>query len=386
MKKKWWILVIAIAFAITHLILVLTHKEFIYKALVYNYPDINDQNLFYARVAKHSSAPESWAYNKSTTLVLPDSLQKTLAELESTALLVIQDDSIVFEKYYNDGSDTTHSGSFSVAKSFIGTLIGIAVKKGFIKSIDEPVANYLPDFKTDGKEKITIRHCLMMSSGLSWDEAYASAFSITTEAYYGTDLRGTISRLKAAEAPGVFFSYKSGDTQVLSLVLAKATGKSTTEFMQDELWSKIGSESDAWWSLDDKGGVEKAYCCIYATARDFARLGKLYLNRGKWNGEQILDEAYVQSALKPNRLLDKETSIPTDTYGLQWWIYPNHYGKSVYYARGILGQYIIIIPESKTIIVRLGHKRGEKIGKHPLEFLQLVNFFLLPDPTEQAVK
>lgn len=379
MKKKW-LLLLLVVLAVAHVVLVFTHKTFIYKALIYTYPDINDQDIFYYRTAKHDSNPYPWNISKQyNTISLPDSIQQSLERYESTALVIIKNDSLLIEKYYDNYSDTTHSGSFSVAKSFVGTLIGIAIDKGYIKSLDEPIGTYLPDFRTEGKEKITIRHCLMMSSGLNWDEAYASAFSITTEAYYGTDLKGTVSRLKAVEAPGEYFSYKSGDTQILSLVLAAATGKSTTQFMQEELWSKIGSENDIWWSLDDKDGSEKAYCCIYATARDFARLGQLYMNNGKWKGQQIVPEAYVKEAVSPNHLKDKETLKPVETYGLQWWIYPNEFNQQVYYARGILGQYIIVIPEKKMVMVRLGHKRGEKIGKHPLEFLQLVNYALQND-------
>jgi CubicO group peptidase (beta-lactamase class C family) len=376
MKKKWVFILLAFILGI-HAVLVCTHKTFIYKALLYTYPDINDQDLFYARTAKHAEKPQPWPISKHyNTHAIPDSLEKTLAAYESTAFVVVKNDSLLVEKYYDNYSDTTHSGSFSVAKSFVGTLIGIALDKGYIKSLDEPVGNYLPEFKQDGKEKITIRHCLMMSSGLNWDEAYASAFSITTEAYYGSDLKGTINRLKATEEPGKAFSYKSGDTQVLSLVLEKATGKSTTAFMQDELWRKIGAEHDAWWSLDDKDGEEKAYCCIYATARDFARLGKLYLHEGQWGDQRILSQSFIQQATTANGLMDAETLQANEVYGLQWWIYPNAQHKKVFYARGILGQYIIVIPEKNLVMVRLGHKRGEKIGNHPLEFLQLVDLAL----------
>jgi CubicO group peptidase (beta-lactamase class C family) len=373
MKKKVLLALLAV-FAITHLVLVFTHKTFIYKALIYTYPDINDQDIFYRRTIAASNQPQPWpisaAYNQKK---LPDSLDKLLQSLETTAFLVVKNDSILYERYDNSYADTTHSGSFSVAKSFVGTLIGIALDKGYIKSLDEPIANYLPSFKKDGKEKITIRHCLMMSSGLNWDEAYASAFSITTEAYYGTDLEGTVERLKVSEEPGKYFDYKSGDTQILSLLLTKATGKSTSQFMQENLWSPIGAESEAWWSLDDKDKSEKAYCCIYATARDFARLGELYLHEGKWGAQQVVSAAYIKESITPNGLLDKETNQPNENYGLQWWIYPNKYHKQVFYARGILGQYIIIIPEEKLVIVRLGHRRGEKIGKHPLEFIEMVN-------------
>ncbi len=376
MKKKWLFIIIALLGSI-HILLECTHKTFIYKALIYTYPDINDYDIFSHRVAQKSDKTEPWPLHpKYTNTVLPDTLAKTLSHYESTAFLIVKNDSILVEKYYDNYSDTTHSGSFSVAKSFVGTLIGIALNKGYIQSLDEPIANYLPDFKKNGKEKITIRHCLMMSSGLNWDEAYASAFSITTEAYYGNDLKGTVSRLEATEEPGKYFSYKSGDTQILSLVLEKATGKSTTAFMEEVLWNKIGTEHDAWWSLDDEDGVEKAYCCIYATARDFARLGKLYLHEGKWGDEQIIPVSYIRRSISPNLLIDKDTNEPNQVYGLQWWIYPNEFNKKVYYARGILGQYIIVIPEEQLVIVRLGHQRGEKIGKHPLEFLQIVDLAL----------
>lgn len=373
MKKKILLTLLAV-FAITHLVLVFTHKTFIYKALIYTYPDINDQDIFYNRTIAASTQPQPWPissqYNQKK---LPDSLDKLLQSLETTAFLIVKNDSLLFERYDDTYADTTHSGSFSVAKSFVGTLIGIALDKGYIKSIDDPIAHYLPYFKDGGKEKITIRHCLMMSSGLNWDEAYASAFSITTEAYYGTDLEATVKRLKVAEEPGKYFDYKSGDTQILSLLLAKATGKSTSQFMQENLWNIIGAENSAWWSLDDKDKNEKAYCCIYATARDFARLGKLYLHEGKWDTLQVVSSAYVKESITPNGLLDRETNKPNESYGLQWWIYPNSYHKQVFYARGILGQYIIVIPEEQLVIVRLGHRRGEKIGKHPLEFIEMVN-------------
>jgi hypothetical protein len=164
MKKKVLLVVLAV-FTITHVVLVFTHKTFIYKALIYNFPGINDQDIFYKRTIVASPQPQPWPiskqYNKKE---LHDSLSKLLQSLETTAFLVVKNDSIVFEHYDDNYTDTTHSGSFSVAKSFVGTLIGIALDKGYIKSLDDPIANYLPYFKDGGKEKITIRHCLTMSS------------------------------------------------------------------------------------------------------------------------------------------------------------------------------------------------------------------------------
>ena len=153
MKKKVLLALLAV-FAITHLVLVCTHKTFIYKALIYTYPDINDQDIFYHRTIAASSQPQPWPISSSYNLKkLPDSLDKLLLSLETTAFLVVKNDSLVYERYDNSYKDTTHSGSFSVAKSFVGTLIGIALDKGYIKSLDDPIGNYLPSFKKEGKEK-----------------------------------------------------------------------------------------------------------------------------------------------------------------------------------------------------------------------------------------
>ncbi len=360
-----------------HLYLTITHKTYIYKAIIYQIPEIDDSTIFYNRTIARASYAQPWPISKQYNKIqLSSSLSSELKSLRTSALLMIKNDSICFEQYDEYSNEQTQTGSFSVAKSFVSTLIGIALNKGYIKSLDEPLANYLPEFNTPEKRAITIRHCLMMSSGLSWDEAYASAFSITTEAYYGKDLRGTVNRLNAIEKPGKTFKYKSGDTQILSLVLAKATGMSTSVFMSKYLWSKIGSEQDARWSLDHEQGVEKAYCCIYASARDFARLGKLYLHHGKWNNEQVVDSAYINQATTPNQLTDTSTHKPNQIYGFQWWIYPTPTHQKVFYARGILGQYIIVIPHKNLVVVRLGHQRGEKINNQPSELIHLIDYLL----------
>ncbi len=332
----------------------------IYKALMYNFVGIDDHELFYSRNIKKSPNPDQWEYAENyNKKEISTKFQKFSDSLQTTSFLVIKDKKIVLEHYYGGYSDTSHTNSFSMAKSYISALIGFALQDGKIKSLDQPVSDFLNSFKTDGKEKITIKHVLMMSSGLSWDESYAGPFSITTKAYYGNNLKKIIEEEKAIETPGIEFKYLSGNTQVLALILEEATGKRVADYASEKLSGPLGHEQDAFWSLDRENGTEKAYCCISTNARDFARIGQLYLDSGKWNNRQLLDKDFILESLKPNELRHPETKKPLDFYGYHWWLIPE-YNQGIFYARGILGQYIIGIPEKNIVIVRLGHDRGER--------------------------
>lgn len=355
--------------------LVTTEKLFFYDALRYNFVDIDDYTLFSNRTISKSEQPKVWPFSKSySTNVISDSLKRKLEIIETVAFLIIQNDSITHEMYWSGYNEKSWSNSFSMAKSYIGALIGIAIQEGKLKSVDQPVADFLPSFQEGKKSKITIRHLLMMSSGLDWEEAYASPFSATTEAYYGKDLYKQVSMLKAVEEPGKIFRYKSCDTQLLSFVLEKATGMKVAEYASEKLWKKIGCEQDALWSLDKENGNEKAYCCLNSNARDFAKLGKLYLDSGRVGGESILSVEYVKGSIHPHGLPDGDLDYkPSNFYGYQWWTIPDYKGHFVFYARGILGQYIIVIPDKKIIIVRLGHKRGAVVGKHYSEVFSMLD-------------
>jgi CubicO group peptidase (beta-lactamase class C family) len=349
-------------------------KNYMYKAVVYNFADIDDNDIFDQRVIKASETPQPWPlaakYNK---VELPSELEKLHQDLQSVAFILIHNDSILYEKYWQGYSDKSLSNSFSMAKSIVSILVGTAIKDGKIESVEQPVSDFLPGFKKGDKAKIKIKHLLWMSSGLNWDESYSNPLSATTEAYYGSDLKKLIKRLEAVEPPGKEFSYKSGDTQVLSLVLKAATGKSLSELAEEKLWKPLGAEHKAEWSLDQPEGIEKAYCCFYSNARDFARIGKLYLHNGIWNGDTIVPPTYVQASLKPNGLPDAGDKAEVNFYGYQWWLIPNYKGQDIFYARGILGQYVIVIPEKNIVIVRLGKERGERINKHPSEVLAMID-------------
>jgi CubicO group peptidase (beta-lactamase class C family) len=260
-----------------------------------------------------------------------------------------------------------------MAKSIVSMLVGVAIKEGKIKSVEQPVGDFLPAFREGDKAKIKIRDLLWMSSGLNWDESYSNPLSMTTEAYYGSDLGKIINRLEPEQESGKEFHYKSGDTQILGFVLKAATGMSLSELAEEKLWKPLGAIEDAEWSIDKPKGIEKAYCCFFSNARDFARLGKLYLHHGIWNGDTIVPPSYVKASITPNGLIDSSDKQKVDFYGYQWWLLPNYKGQNIFYARGILGQYIIVIPEKDIIIVRLGKERGERIRKHPSEVLAMID-------------
>ncbi|WP_242916079.1 serine hydrolase domain-containing protein [Pontibacter liquoris] len=349
-------------------------KNYVYKAVYHNFADIDDNQIFEQRKVDAPRKAQPWPlaarYNKVS---LPASLQQLHQDLESVAFLVIHNDSILYEKYWDGYSDNSKSNSFSMAKSIVSMLVGAALQEGKIKSVEQPVSDFLPEFKEGAKARIKIKDLLRMSSGLNWDESYVNPFSMTTEAYYGDNLKKVIGRLEAVEEPGKKYSYKSGDTQVLAFILKAATGKSLSEYAEEKLWKPLGAAHDAEWSIDHLGGMEKAYCCFFSNARDFARFGKLYLHNGIWNGDTLVPPAYVKASLTPNGLVDAADGKKVDFYGYQWWLLPAYKGQRIFYARGILGQYIIVIPEKNLIIVRLGKKRGERIGPHPSEVMAMID-------------
>lgn len=353
-KKILWALLAL--FILANLFIIVTGKTFVYKALVYTYVDIDDYKIFHQRIIKANN-PREWNIGYDyNSMKLPDSLNAHLAKLRTVAFLIVKDDSIRYEHYWDYYSDSSLSNPFSVSKSIVSILAGIALKEGKIKSLDQPVGDFIPEFKEAPKSNITIRHLLTMSAGLDWDEHYTALFSQVTEAYYGNNLYKQVTSIDAVTEPGKELDYQSGVTQLLAFVIMRATGKSLSDYASEKLWTPLNAMHDAQWSLDKKNGNEKAYCCFYSNARDFARIGKLYLDSGKWNGAEIVPVDFVMQSITPAVLNDQGN--PNTRYGYQWWLSEIN-GKPVFYARGILGQYIFVIPHLKLVAVRLGHERDE---------------------------
>lgn len=360
-------------FVLLNLLIYITDTTYLYKALIYRDAGIDDLEIFEHREVESGDNPQPWPLSTDYNRIKPgDTLKKALEDFQSVAFLIIKDDSICYEQYWDGYSEESFSNSFSVAKSIISILTGIALDEGKIKSLDQHVSDFLPEFKEGKKALITIRHLLTMSSGLSFMESYSTPVNETTEAYYGNDLRKLIYNLEVIEEPGTVYRYKSGDTQILQFVLEAATGEEVSDYASEKLWSKIGAERDARWSIDHIDGDEKAYCCFYSNARDFARIGKLYMDTGYWDTTQIVSGAYVQASLAPHGLKNTQGEI-SDNYGFQWWLLKRH-NMNIFYARGLLGQYIVAIPAKRMIIVRLGKFRSDrKINNHPEDVIRFID-------------
>jgi hypothetical protein len=356
---KWLGILLLVALVAFNLAIVFTGRYYIYKGIAYTYlrghirPTIYDLEVFNNRKVE-PGVPQPWAEHEDFgKLALSKPERNLLERLNTASFIVSYKDTLIFEEYWGEHGQDVVGNSFSMAKSVVSILIGIALEEGKIKSLDEPVANYLPEF-SDDKKNITIRHVLTMCTGLSWSESYISPFCDVAELYYDTDDRDlACNRRIIEEDPGKIFRYKSGDTQVLMYILAEATGQNIAAYASEKLWKPMGAESDAWWSLaGDENSTEKAFCCLYATSRDFMRLGKLVNHRGNWNGKQLVPEWYMKEfcSLAP---LEKPNGKPNNCYGYQYWIYTG-LPYEVTYFRGMSGQYIISIPEKELVIVRTG--------------------------------
>lgn len=360
-------LYISIALILFISLLLAAAPAYFQKALWYNLAGIDDYKIFENRVVP-AGKPQPWpvgaAFNKKQ---LSTDYVEQVQDLETVAFVVVQNGKLQFEQYWDGYGEKSLSNSFSVTKSFVGLLIGAAIDDGKIRGVDQKVGEFIPEYAVGRNAQLTIKDVLTMSSGLNWDESYFNPFSVTTQAYYGDDLRSLVKSLEVIEIPGKRFKYLSGNTQVLAQVLERATGKTLANYASDKLWQPIGAAHDALWSVDKQDGEEKAYCCFNSNARDFARIGQLVLNQGKWNGKQLISESYIREAISPASYLTDGNGKPVDFYGYQWWIV-RHNGYSIPYARGILGQYIFVIPEKNTVIVRLGKERSlDYRDNHPAD-------------------
>jgi len=331
---------------------------------------IDDYPEFSNRLIEADSVHSSkWPMHQNYNSVKPTkSLADINEELGTVAFLIIKNDSIWYEEYAEDYGLRSKTNSFSMAKSITVALLGKAIKDGYIKSLDQPVGDFIPEYNKEEQIKLKVGDLASMSSGLDWDENYYNPFSQTAKAYFGEDIRSLASQLKVIEEPGTSFKYLSGNTILLGMVIEKATQMNLSKYLSESFWKPMGMEHDALWQLDsEESGMEKAYCCIASNARDFARFGKLFKNNGKWNDKQLINSQFVNSATKP-RFKD------SPEYGYGFWL-NNYKNKEIFYMRGVLGQYVIVIPEDNLIIVRLGHDliRREEGEKHPKDFFLYID-------------
>ncbi len=281
-------------------------------------------------------------------------LAEILEGSDTTAFIVLHGDRLLYEGYSNGSDRTDVQTSFSVAKSFVATLVGIAVDEGFLDSLDDRVVDHVPELVEHDPRfrEITIRHLITMSSGLSFDEG-SSPWDDPADTYHGTDLRtAVVTEPDVIEAPGAVFDYNDRDVILLGLVLERATGTSVSEYLESRLWQPMGAESDGSWSLDsDEHGFEKSFVGVNGRAIDFAKLGWIYLNEGRNGDRQIVSADFVDEATR----LDTTTD-PAPGYQYLWWI---DGADDSFFANGDHGQFIYVDPAAELVIVRHGSGPGD---------------------------
>jgi CubicO group peptidase (beta-lactamase class C family) len=380
------------------IILSLTLISLIYTACVplravkYLVPDAGDSARFNNLNIQKSTVPFYFKPYQShpAYAALNQKLDSALVGTKTNAFIVIKNDSIIYQHLDEDTYLQAKQPSFSIAKSFVGTLVGIAVDRGQIKSTDDLVIDYLPELaKNDERfNRLTIQHVLDMRSGFKYNERSFTPFAKIVRSYYGADLKKMVGKLKMKNEPNTVFEYMSINTQVLAMILEKVTGKTLDVLLQEDLWQPLGAESNAMWSVDNDNNV-KAFCCINATALDYAKLGRLYLNDGNWQGKQIISKKWITTTTHPDTLAKKR-------YKNQFWAtrdfkyfpdslsaikqlekeelgYPVErntdgryfYAKRVYdyKAQGMFHQSVYVNPQNQVIIVRLGG-RQKKLNFH----------------------
>ncbi|MDB2702020.1 beta-lactamase family protein [Flavobacteriaceae bacterium] len=318
---------------------------------------LEDYAYFDNRVVEAAENVAEWPLHQQyNTIPLSDKIEAVHSKYRSVAYLVIHKDSLLHESYFEGYDASSKSNSFSVAKSFVSAMLGKAIEQGYIKSLDQKVSDFYPQFGEGKAAQLTVGDLSSMASGLDWNEKYDLSVNGMMEAYITPNLDRLLLNTRIVDEPGQAFRYLSGNTQLLGMIITKAVGQSLSAYFTEHFWQPMGAKEDALWQLDsEENGMEKAYCCFASNARDFARMGKLYKDYGEWDGTQLLDSAFIALSTRPRFEESPE-------YGYGWWL-TDYNGEKGFAMRGHLGQYIIVFPTTDLIIVRLGHMKGPKLNR-----------------------
>ncbi|MFY0630823.1 MAG: serine hydrolase [Flavobacteriaceae bacterium] len=318
------------------------------------------EEYFPTRIIEQSKTPSTFT-RASEEMILPESYnyrgthkktEQLLTITDVTGLLVIKNDTIQFEKYHRGNTEDSHTIAWSVTKSFVSALVGIALEEGHIKSIDDVAVDYVSELKGTAYEQVSIKNLLQMSSGIRWNEDYSdfdsdiNRFGRTLA--LGYSFESFVKTLERDREQGTYNLYNSSDTQVLGMIISRATGITLSDYLEAKIWKPIGMENKAYWVVDDHGD-EFAAAGLNASLRDYARFGKLYLNKGKYNGQQIVPEKWVENSLTP----DAPHLMPGENYfgyGYQWWIPKTK--QNEFLAIGVYNQFIYVNPTENVIIVK----------------------------------
>ena len=327
------------------------------RVLIWRQSDTDDWKRFPSRPVHASLEPVRFAASEFFGMAGATSdgttpLEQFLEGTHTTAFIVLHRDEILYEGYFNGSSREATQTSFSVAKTFTATLVGIAIGEGFIAGLDEPMTTYIPElFQEDARfADITIRHLVTMSSGIRY-RSYLSPWADNTTTYYSPNLRAAALRTKIEERPGIRSSYNDYNSLLLGLVLERATGMAVAEYLETRLWQPMGAEAEGSWSLDSRrSGFEKMESGINGRAIDFVKLGWLFLNGGRNGERQVVPRAWIEEATRVDTTTD-----PAAEYQYGWNV---DVEKDSYYAEGHLCQFVYVYPAARLVLVRMGLNCG----------------------------
>jgi CubicO group peptidase (beta-lactamase class C family) len=330
------------------------------RALIWRESDVGDQHRFPARRIPAGARASPLPAGPEANLVASGDrrgLDEFLRETDTRAFLVVHHDRVVWERYFRGSTRESLQTSFSAAKSFVSTLVGIAIDERLIGSVDDRLTEYLPELAARDPRfrKIRLRDLLTMSSGIRYREGGFPSLGDDTYTYYGVDLRDVaLKRVRIDGPPGIAWEYNNYHPLLLGLVLERTTGTSVSDFMARRLWQPLGAEADATWNLDsERSGFEKLESGLNARAVDYARFGLLFLHNGEWNGRRIVSPDWVRAATGADATTD---SAYYHGYRYFWWLDVERRGR--FYAFGKYGQYIYVAPDADAVVVRFGSDWG----------------------------
>ena len=296
-------------------------------------------------------------------------LDTLLEETGTTAFIVINDGTILYENYFNGNQRDSIVTSFSIAKSITALIVGIAIDDGYIESLEDPVTKYMPELKNVDPRytNITLRHLLSMKSGIRFKDTDIP-WHDKSRAYYHPNLREVVTNLPIATAPGDEFVYNTFNPIILGMIVERATGQSVVEYFEARFWQRMGMEYEASWSIDsEEDAMAKMESGINARAIDFAKIGQLLLSDGNWNGEQIVPKKWIADSKK----IDPENRVSkigeNIYYQNGWWLYgPTETDKFTVSGWGHLGQYLFVFPDENMLVMRFGKEIGKVDSWHEI--------------------
>lgn len=358
----------------------------------YNVPNVTDFKIFNTEFIDKANQP-IYLTKSSTNGALPDEFLWTVSEKENTyyefatpeqflessgtnSLIVIRNDSILYENYFNGYKADSIQTIFSITKAFSAAMVGIAIQEGAIKSVNQLVSDFIPEYKENGRDKMTINHLLQMTSGVA-EKDFRDIVKLG-RFYYAKNQTKQCVNLKMRYEPGTEFQYSSMTTQILGICLEKATGKTFAEYLQEKIWQPLGMQHNAKIAID-KAGTAKYFGGLAMTPIDLAKFGLLYLNNGVWNGKQIIPAEWVKATATRDTTAGRSIAYShcfwLDTYPLE-----NRFNRNDFFAGGFLGQIVYVNPDNNTVIIRTGSKEGNihwgrsisKLSHFPIQKLNVL--------------